>query len=83
MLISTLKFNHWTSVSMKLDKNKKSIMITNKKKNFVLDMKNYFARKSNKYKHSLVFDAITEEINNDNKKFVFSFSQHIVSEIYD
>ena len=59
MLISTLKINHWTSVSMKLDKNKKSIVITNKKKNVVVDMKNYFVRKSNKYRHSLVLDAIS------------------------
>lgn len=82
-MMSTLKIHHWCTVSLKLDKIKKSVQITNRKKNINIDMKNYFVRKSNKYKHSLVFDSITEELGNEGKKYVFSFSQHIVGKIYD
>jgi hypothetical protein len=54
MLLTTLKINYWASVSLKLDKMKKILNITNKKKFFAIDMKNYFVRKSNKYKHAIV-----------------------------
>lgn len=57
--MTTLKINHWTTVSIKIDKLKKSIVITNKKKNFPIDIKNYFARRSNKYKAAIVLEAIT------------------------
>lgn len=64
MLLSALKFNYWTTVSLKLDKMKKLLSVTNKKKCFAIDMKNYYVRRSKKYKHSVVLEAITEEINN-------------------
>lgn len=54
MLMTTLKINHWSTVSIKIDKIKKTVIITNKKKNFPIDIKNYFVRKSNKYKSSIV-----------------------------
>jgi hypothetical protein len=57
--MTTLKINHWTTVSIKIDKLKKSILITNKKKNFPIDIKNYFVRRSNKYKATIVLEAIT------------------------
>lgn len=59
MLLTTLKINYWTTVSLKLDKLKKLLSITNKKKCFIIDMTNYFVRKSNKYKYSIVMEAIT------------------------
>jgi hypothetical protein len=59
MLLSALKINYWTTVSLKLDKMKKLVSVTNKKKSFSIDMKNYFVRKSKKYKHSVVLEAIT------------------------
>lgn len=64
MLLTTLKINHWASVSLKLDKMKKLLNITNKKKSFAIEMKNYFVRKSNKYKHAIVLETINEQINN-------------------
>jgi len=54
MLLTTLKINYWASVSLKLDKIKKILNITNKKKFYTIDMKNYFVRKSNKYKNAIV-----------------------------
>lgn len=54
MLLSALKINYWTTVSLKLDKIKKLLSVTNKKKSFAIDMKNYYVRKSKKYKHSVV-----------------------------
>lgn len=80
--MSTLKISHWTTVSLRLDKIKKSVLITNKKKNFIIDMSNYFVRRSNKYKASIVLEAITEEINNEAKKYIFSFSNQVVSSVY-
>lgn len=54
MLLTALKINYWSTVNMKLDKIKKMLSITNKKKSFSIDMKNYFVRRSNKYKSSIV-----------------------------
>lgn len=59
MLLTTLKINYWSTVNMKLDKIKKLLSITNKKKSFSIDMRNYFVRRSNKYKSSIVLEAIT------------------------
>lgn len=82
MLLTALKINYWSTVNMKLDKIKKMLSITNKKKSFSIDMKNYFVRRSNKYKSSIVLQAITEQINNEGKKYIFSFSQQVVGKIY-
>lgn len=54
MLLTALKINYWSTVNMKLDKIKKLLSITNKKKSFSIDMRNYFVRRSNKYKSSIV-----------------------------
>ena len=59
------------------------VQITNRKKNINIHMKNYFVWKSNKIKHSLVFDSKTEELGNEGKKYVLSFFQHIIGQIYD
>lgn len=54
MLLSALKISYWTTVSLKLDKIKKILSVTNKKKCFIIEMKNYFVRRSKKYKYSVV-----------------------------
>ena len=64
MVFTTMKISHWTTVSFKLDKIKKQINITNKKKNNVIELKNYYVRKSKKYKATLVLEAIIDDINN-------------------
>jgi uncharacterized protein YydD (DUF2326 family) len=64
MLVTTFKIHHWTSVSLKINKLKKSILVTNKKKNFFIDMMAYFVRKGRKHHSSIVLEAITEDINN-------------------
>ena len=60
MLLTALKISYWTTVSLKLDKLKKILSVTNKKKSFTIDMKNYFVRRSKKYKNSIVVEVITE-----------------------
>ena len=78
-----MKISYWSTVSFKLDKIKKQIQIINKKKSFLLDLRLYYVRRSKKYKASIVLEAITEEINNEAKKYIFSFQNSIVNRIYD
>lgn len=59
MLLSTLKIHYWATVSLKLDKIKKLLSVTNKKKSFAIDMMNYYVRRSKKYKNSIVLEATT------------------------
>lgn len=82
MVFTTMKISHWTTVSFKLDKIKKQINITNKKKNNVIEIRNYYVRKSKKYKSTIVLEAILDDINNEAKKYLFSFSPQVVQRVY-
>ena len=78
-----MKISYWSTVSFKLDKVKKQIQIGNKKKNFLIDLKLYYVRRSKKYRASIVLETISEEINNEAKKYIFSFQGSIVNRIYE
>ena len=54
-----MKISYWSTVSFKLDKDKKQIQIINKKKNFLIDLRLYYVRKSKKYRASLVLETIS------------------------
>lgn len=50
----------WYSYTFKLDKEKNVIVLGTKKKNQIIQLKNYLVRRSKKFKGSIVLDRITE-----------------------
>lgn len=57
--------------------------MVNKKKKFSIDIRQYFVRRSKKYKAAIVMETLSEDVNNEAKKYVINLSSSIVLRIYE
>ena len=80
-----MKLSYWSSVAFKLDKLKRQILVTNKKKNIIIDLRLYLVRHSKKHKQCVILECASEEIkNSEAKKYSFYFENYqMCSEIYE
>ena len=56
-----------------MDKVRRRVYISNKKKNFVIELENYLVRTSKKNKNTIVFEATNKEVSPEQLKVSIKF----------
>ena len=83
LAVTMFKIPRWITVNFKLNKNKNQVTLTTKKKSEQIYLQNYIIRRSKKYKGTIVFVGVSEDIKPDNKKIELYFKESIANEIYE
>ena len=63
----------WITVKFKLDKHRQQLHITNKKRNITLQLQHYWARASQRHKHTLVCEAVSREVSEEVRRVSLYF----------
>ena len=74
--------SHWLPIQFSFDSQLKIVKAEWKKKTITLDLRLYLIRKSKKYKDTIVLEAISDIVPQEERKVSFSFKTVVFEEVY-